>query len=321
MLDPSHASLIAQRFSLGDHATLTGPVARGELGQVWRLTTSTGTWAVKEPFEPKSEAELLEEAEIQEIARAGGIPTPGIVRSADGGVSLEVGDVGVCVYEWVDMLDREPRLDPVAVGRLIAAIHRLPLPVLRGEDPWYREPIRGERWDAILRDLTIAGAPFADGLASYRDELVAMGALVGPPSLLQTCHRDLWADNLRATANGTLCVFDWENFGLADPGQELCLVLFDFGAGEAARTRAIYQAYVDAGGPGRVVGRSSFSMLIAQLGHIGEAGCQQWLAAGTSSPEREHAATWVGEFLASSLSRETIDKILDAVEPVSAGFT
>jgi hypothetical protein len=37
-------------------------------------------------------------------------------------------------------------------------------------------------------------------------------------------------------------------------------------------------------------------MLIAQLGHIGEAGCMQWLTAEASSPEREHAATWVGEF-------------------------
>lgn len=316
MLKSSHASLIAQRFSLGDHATMTGPVARGELGQVWRLTTSTGAWAVKEPFEPKSEAELREEAEVQEIAWAAGIPTPGIVRSADGSVSLEVGDVGICVYEWVDILDREPRLDPVAVGRLIAAIHQLPLPELRGEDPWYREPIPGESWDAILRDLTAAGAPFADGLASYRDELVALGALVEPPMVLQTCHRDLWADNLRATANGTLCVFDWENFGLADPGQELCLVLFEFGAGEAARTRAVYQAYVEAGGPGRVVGRSSFSMLVAQLGHIGEAGCRQWLAAGVSSPEREHAAAWVEEFLASPLSRDSIAEILDAIEPL-----
>jgi hypothetical protein len=54
-------------------------------------------------------------------------------------------------------------------------------------------------------------------------------------------------------------------------------------------------------------------MLIGQLGHIGEAGCRQWLAAGATSPQREHAATWVGEFLAQPLSRETIDGILDAI--------
>jgi aminoglycoside phosphotransferase (APT) family kinase protein len=313
VLDPSYAAFIAERFSLGNNATLTGPVARGELGQVWRLTTSIGTWAVKEPFEPKSEAESREEATIQEIARDAGIPTPEVQRAAGGDVSLAVGDVRVCVNAWVDILERDPALDPVAVGLLVASIHQVRFPDIRGEDPWYREPITAERWDELARDLHAAGAPFADELASYRDELTALGAIVESPSVLQTCHRDLWADNLRATGDGALCVFDWENFGLADPGQELCLVLFEFGAGDTARTRTIYETYVETRGPGRVEAPRAFSMLIAQLGHIGEAGCTQWLAAAASSPQREHAETWVGEFLSQPLSRETIDGILDAI--------
>ena len=313
MLEASSASFIAERYALGDRATLTGPVARGELGQVWRLITSNGTWAVKEPFEPKSEAESREEAEIQGIAREAGIPVPGVIRSADGDVSLVVGDVRICVFEWVDVLERDPGLDPVAVGRLVASIHRVPFPEIRGEDPWYREPITNDRWRELSDHLEAARAPFADELASYRAELAALGAVVEPPTVLQTCHRDLWADNLRATPDGGLCVLDWENFGLADPSQELCLVLFEFGAGEAERARDIYRAYVETGGPGRVTGRRTFSMLIAQLGHIGEAGCKQWLTAEASSPEREHAATWVGEFLAQPLSSDAIARILDAI--------
>jgi aminoglycoside phosphotransferase (APT) family kinase protein len=313
VLEASSASFIANRYGLGDRATLTGPVARGELGQVWRLNTSNGTWAVKEPFEPKSEAESREEAEIQEVARDAGIPAPGVLRSADGDVSLLVGDVRICVFEWVDVLERDPRLDPVSVGQIVASIHRVPLPEIRGEDPWYREPITSDRWQELTDDLRAARAPFADELASYRGELAVLGALVEPPTVLQTCHRDLWADNLRATPDGGLCVLDWENFGLADPSQELCLVLFEFGAGEAERARDIHQAYVETGGPGRVTGRRTFSMLIAQLGHIGEAGCKQWLTAEASSPEREHAATWVGEFLGQPLSSDAIDRILDAI--------
>lgn len=90
-------------------------------------------------------------------------------------------------------------------------------------------------------------------------------------------------------------------------------MLFEFGAADAERARAIYRAYIDNGGPGRVTDRRTFSMLIAQLGHIGEAGCVQWLTADASSPERGHAATWVGEFLAQPLSLEAIDGILDAI--------
>jgi aminoglycoside phosphotransferase (APT) family kinase protein len=313
VLEASSASFIANRYGLGDRATLAGPVARGELGQVWRLITSSGTWAVKEPFEPKSEAESREEAEIQEIARDAGIPAPGVLRSVGGDVSLLVGDLRICVFGWVDVLERDPNIDSVAVGRIVASIHRVPFPEIRGEDPWYHEPIADERWEELTVDLKAAGAPFADELASYRGELAVLGRLVEPPNELQSCHRDLWADNLRATPDGGLCVLDWENFGLVDPSQELCLVLFEFGAGEAERARDVYRAYVETGGPGRVTGRRTFSMLIAQLGHIGEAGCKQWLAAEDSSPEREHAAAWVGEFLAQPLSIDAIDRILDAI--------
>jgi hypothetical protein len=45
VLDDGHAREIADRYSLGDGASLSGPVARGELGQVWQLATSLGLYA------------------------------------------------------------------------------------------------------------------------------------------------------------------------------------------------------------------------------------------------------------------------------------
>ena len=81
--------------------------------------------------------------------------------------------------------------------------------------------------------LDAAGAPFAMRLGELRDELVAVEQLLTPPRHLRTCHRDLFADNLRVTADGDLCVIDWDNCGLADPGQELALVLYEFGDGGA----------------------------------------------------------------------------------------
>ena len=83
-----------------------------------------------------------------------------------------------------------------------------------------------------------------------------------------------------------MCVIDWENCGLADPSQELALVLFEFGLGNPERARALYGAYLDAGGPGRIDRRGNFSMLIAQLGHIGEDACERWLDPGESEAER-----------------------------------
>ena len=137
-----------------------------------------------------------------------------------------------------------------------------------------------------------------------------MEGLLGASVDLQTCHRDLWADNVRGTASGSICVIDWENCGLADPSQELALVLFEFGAASPDRARALYAAYVDAGGPGRVDRPEHFSMTIAQLGHIGEMACATWLDFGEPEEERARAVTRFAEFTREGLTRATIGALL-----------
>ncbi len=197
----------------------------------------------------------------------------------------------VRVFEWVDLLERDPNVDPAQVGRIVASIHRLEFQGRLPTDPWYTDAIGSERWDALLDALHANGAPFAERLSEMRDELVALEGLMEEPRELQTCHRDLWADNVLRTTAGGLCVIDWENCGLADPSQELALVLFEFALGNPQRARALYRAYLEAGGPGRIDRRGNFSMLIAQLGHIGEDACARWLDPGESETERgQHEA-------------------------------
>ncbi len=109
-----------------------------------------------------------------------------------------------------------------------------------------------------------------------------------------------------------MCVIDWENSGLADPSQELCLVLFEYGCGEPDRVRDLYDAYLEAGGPGRVRRPGDFSMIIAQLSHIGEISCRRWLDP-TLAAQRQHNAGRVEEFITQPLTRQMIDDILDAI--------
>ena len=70
MLDAGSAAQIAEIYELGDDPLLTGPVARGEVGQVWRMTTSHGAFAVKEPFEQLSVAEADDDAAYQDAVSA-----------------------------------------------------------------------------------------------------------------------------------------------------------------------------------------------------------------------------------------------------------
>ena len=312
MLAADDATDVAERYSLGDDAALTGPVARGEVGQVWRLTTSRGTFAIKEQFDPFPEDEVREHAAFQETAFAAGIHVPAVIRDRDGRPATMFDDVQVRAFGWVDLRERTPDVDPAEVGSVIASIHRLPFAGRLPTDPWYTEPVGSDRWDALAGRLHEAEAPFAERFTAMQDELVALEDLIEEPRTLRTCHRDLWADNILRTHDGPLCVIDWENCGLADPGQELALVLFEFGMGDADRTRTIYDAYVDADGPGRIDGPGTFSMLIAQLGHIGEDACLRWLDTTEPADERARQAARADEFLTLALTRRGIDEILDA---------
>ena len=115
MLESSYASFIAERFSLGDRATLTGPVARGELGQVWRLTTPNGRWAVKEPFQPKSEkigVYIFSGRHFPEGARALGLNGAEIVYNPSATVA------GLSEYLW----KLEQPAHAVANGYFVGAI-------------------------------------------------------------------------------------------------------------------------------------------------------------------------------------------------------
>ena len=313
MLDADDATDVAERYSLGNAAALSGPVARGEVGQVWRLTTSRGTFAIKEQFDPFPEDEVREHAAFQEAAFAAGINVPAVIRDRDGRPAAMFGDVQVRAFGWVDLHERTPDVDPAEVGSVIASIHRLPFAGRLPTDRWYTEPVGSDRWDALARRLHEASAPFAERFAAMRDELMALEELIEEPRDLRTCHRDLWADNVLQTLGGPLCVIDWENCGLADPAQELALVLFEFGMGSADRIRTIYDAYLDAGGPGRIDGAGTFSMLVAQLGHIGEDACSRWLDTSGTADERARQAARADEFLTLSLTRRGIDEILDAV--------
>jgi aminoglycoside phosphotransferase (APT) family kinase protein len=311
-----HADLVARAFGLGGGARLSdGPVARGKQGDVWRLETSDGEFAVKVPFDPVAEADVRAAAEFQEAAYDAGVPTPRLCRTTEGDVFGDVGDAWVRVYEWVDLLPPDPMLDPLLVGAALAGVHRVPDPDPDpgGVDAWYAEPVGAERWDGLVRALRAERAPFAEELAGLRDELVALETWVAPPERVQTCHRDLWADNLVPTVVGGVCVVDWENSGPADPAYELGCVLFEFARGDPVRARTLLDAYSTAGGPARISGRADFSMLIAQLGHITGHAAETWLGAAPGSPARAEAATWVAELVDYPHTRRVLDELLAAV--------
>jgi aminoglycoside phosphotransferase (APT) family kinase protein len=308
-----HAGPIAEAYDLGAVQEFGGPVARGEQGEVWRLVTDRGVWAVKRSFWEFPVADARRAGTFQNLARASGVPAPAAMTTRTGDYGLDVAGTLVRVQSWVDVLEPNSMIDPARVGATIAALHRTVLPPDAGPHPWHTEAIGADGWNELLVEARRQRAPFADRLASLRDELLALEALLTPMEPVQTCHLDLWFDNLRATPSGDLCLLDWDNCGPGDPSRELALVLFDFARTSPDRMAALYGAYREAGGPGRVRRPTDFSLLIAQLGHIGAMQMRRWLDPATSEAERAYTMSSIEEFLDDPLERTTIEAILAVV--------
>ena len=314
MLSPTHGPRIADRFALGVAGGMTGPVARGVVGQIWRLETDRGSWAVKEWFEPPAVDELAEGVAFQEAAAAAGIPSPPTARAPDGAWLADLDGTAVRVQRWVDLRERDPMADPKAVGRLVGMLHQVPFEGREPVDTWYTDPIGADGWDALIDELDAARAPFADRLRSLRDDLVALDALIVPPTDVRTCHRDLWADNLRVTTTGELCLIDWEDCGLADPSKELALVLWEFGRTDPGRARMLHAAYVDAGWTGsRPLPERLLDGDRAARSHRREGVQRLDTRRRTRAEDRTFAETWFAEFSEDPFTLGHVAMLLDAL--------
>ncbi len=132
------ADLVAWFYDLGSAAGPMRPVARGELGRVWRLPTVGGVVAVKELFVPPTEDEAAADVGFQLGARRAGVLLPSPVRRTGGRVlAVLPSGVTVRVYEWMDLRPRlfdsdEPImhevLDAFPTGTFLRGdLHRLPV--------------------------------------------------------------------------------------------------------------------------------------------------------------------------------------------------
>jgi len=306
------AQSVADAFDLGHAASLSSPVARGELGEIRRLETDRGTFAVKRRLDGGPAEETETSTEYHRVCRETGIPTPEPLRARRGGFTAEIGGERVRVYSWAELADPDPTLDPVAVGTLVARLHQVrhPWPASR-IDPWFEAPIGREAWECVLEASRAAGAPYAERLQELLPALLEIEQILTPMRPIQTCHLDLWADNLR-WSDGRPFVIDFDNAGPGDPSREIAMVIYEFGRDDAVRRRTLYDAYLAAGGPGRIRDRADLGLAVAELHHIGHRHLTMWVA--PRDPEaRPRSLAGIEEFLAEPLLLSDVDALVEAL--------
>jgi Ser/Thr protein kinase RdoA (MazF antagonist) len=307
-----NAQTVADAFGLGTATSLSEPVARGELGEIRRLETGRGRFAVKQELESWSVEEAEASTAYHHVCWEAGIPTPEPLRATTGGFTARVDGEQIRVYAWTELADPDRTLDPAAVGTLVARLHqvrhRWPTPAI---DPWFEAPIGDAEWRRVLEASHAGGAPYADRLAELLPGLLAIEEILTPMRAVQTCHLDLWADNLRST-DGRPFVIDFDNAGPGDPSREIAMVILEFGRGDAVRQRTLYDAYRAADGPGRVRDRAELGLAVAQLHHIGHRHLTMWLA-GRDPEARARSLRGIDEFLDEPVLLPDVDALLDAL--------
>jgi Ser/Thr protein kinase RdoA (MazF antagonist) len=312
-----HATPIARAYGVGSTAREMIMVARGEQGRIWRLDTETGALAIKELIVRQAPADAVADVAYQEAVLAtGAVAMPRPIRTGAGHVVVDVAGYQVRAYEWIDLLAMDPSLDPALIGATLAAIHQVHYAPARPLIGWYTEPVGARRWTQLLDDARAAAAPFADVLAAEITELLRLEALIEPPTNLQSCHRDLWADNILPTPTGGVCVIDWENCGLAAPAQEIPMAMIDFAFGDQRRVAELYLSYVEAGGPGRVSGYGSFTMVIAQFSHFWESAIIAYLATNAAEAAKAHSLDRIAELLSPPLRVAHLEEMLDTIASI-----
>ena len=303
---------LIRTFCLGTPTDGAVEVARGAMGRVFRVETSTGVWALKELFgltHGASEQQLEEQASFVDAAGKAGVAAPRIVRSVDGAIVAVVDGARWRAFEWVDVAGPSTLEQ---AGATLARLHAAGWPTPNDVEPRYRDRTVGGPWGALLDRAR--GQPWAPALRAQVPEIEALEAIAREATVppCRMCHRDFNEANVVVDRAGRVVVLDWDDCGPLPPEWEVGTVLLNGGRGHwrtdtAAGIREFVIAYRHEGGVFAPTGVEVFSaVLAAHYNYLAQA---TDLALAGDRWARES----VESIVAHPIGVATLRKILDAV--------
>ncbi|MFJ9147913.1 phosphotransferase enzyme family protein [Streptomyces sp. NPDC102270] len=262
---------IAQAYALGPGEWTMTPVARGALGQIWKLSGNGTAWAVKELLFEKDEPEVGAESALRDAAETLGISAPRLLPDRTGAHVVRLpGGSYVKLYDWVDGTAADPS-DPEILswcGRTLALLHKAGQGASDTPSGWYERCNPASDWAQLLGKVERAGLPWAGELGRFvATTAVELARYVSPSSSgeVVTSHLDVRPQNVLAGADGPV-LLDWDNAGPVSAERELARAVYVWSGGnrfDAEAARRLVRAYRDAGGRAVVKGPDAFSMLFA----------------------------------------------------------
>ncbi|MCF6473394.1 aminoglycoside phosphotransferase family protein [Nonomuraea sp. MG754425] len=295
------------------------PVARGAMGQIYRLTLGEGDYAVKHFYWDMDENAARNEGNFRDAAVAAGVRAPANFTTVDGRYLCRLPDsLGgrmARLYGWVDGDPVDVRRSASALGDLLGRLHSLSLPVTGPVHPWYEVVPVEEEWAEIVRAALDARLSWADPLRRRLPVISELAELVSPVSEEERiiCHLDVQPMNVLSDDHGLL-LLDWDDAGAGSAERELASTLMRwYVAGsmihgeEAAR---MLDAYHAAGGRVSLTGERSFAMNAAT--HLNYIAAQARLILDDqAAAHRQEAERQLRDALTHLPTRELYRKLLD----------
>ncbi|MDH6546642.1 hypothetical protein M2161_008443 [Streptomyces sp. SAI-133] len=315
-------AFIADAYGLGAGTWTMTPVARGALGQIWKLSGNGTAWAVKELLFEKDEPDVGAESALRDAAGTLGVSAPRLLPDRTGArvVRLPEGS-WTKLYDWVDGTPADPS-DPELLswcGRTLALLHRAGEGATGTPSGWYEECPRDVAWAELLEKAERAGLPWVRELRAFVATTAAeLGRHVSPsaPGDVVTSHLDVRPHNVLVGADGPV-LLDWDNAGPVSAERELARALYVWSGGEDLDTEAarrIVRAYRAAGGRAVVKGVDAFSMLFATfLNYVYvQAGCA--VDPAVTDEQREFASRETAHLLGCPPDMATVLRLTEAVD-------
>lgn len=308
------AVAVSERYDLGTGSAMTR-AHRGAMGQIWRLATSRGVFAVKEFFWGADETSVAREVDFCRRAIAAGVRAPGCIPAARGSFTEVVGGRTVRVYEWMDgeAVERPGVETARWVGRTMSLLHSLEFPA-DGQtvDPWYTAiPAIGEF--AVLagraRSMRLGWGQALENALPRIERLVASLPEDRPMSLPIYCHHDMNPQNILLTTDGP-CLVDWDDAGPAYPERELLGTLYSWGSEDPRLAAEMATAY---GMDGQAVGYGAYRELVAGNTNYIKVQAELALDPDTAGDMRRRADDVVARAIAGLPAPEQLTALLNVV--------
>ena len=317
---------IADLYALGTGPWTMTPVTRGALGQIWKLTGSGSSWAVKELLFGCDEQQVDKEAALRNAAEKLGVSAPRLMPNRGGAhvsrLPSSLGGSCVKLYDWIDGPGADAS-DPEILswcGRTLAVLHRAGEGATGTPNAWYEECRREADWARLREEVHRAGLPWADALGRFIDTSAAeLARHVTPsrPGDLVTSHLDVQPQNVLVGPDGPV-LLDWDNTGPISAERELAHAVYVWSGRNrfhADSARRLVRAYTAAGGHAVIRGLDSFSMLFATAMNYVHVQAECAIDPTVTAAQREFASSQVVASLRDVPDPTAVARLAETLRP------